>query len=68
MSRDVRDERLGERVHEVEIGTSGMKTQVDVFAFGRHVAIDKGDGIGTVVGRGVDVNLLHLLVPVDASQ
>ena len=60
---DVADKRLGEGVHEVEVGAAALDVEVDVFALGRHVAGDERQRLGAVIGGGLDVNLLLLLVP-----
>ena len=62
---DLADERLGERVHEVDVGGVGLDAEVDIVALGRHVALDDGACVVAVVGDGVDVYLTLLLVPVD---
>ena len=61
----MRDERLGERVHEVEVGAVSRDAEVDILFGWRHIALNKGHGLRSVVGCGVDVDLFLVLVPVD---
>ena len=65
MAVDVADERLSERLCEVEVGALGADVQVDGSRSraGGHEAVDVGLGAGAVVGNGADVYLLLLLVP-----
>ena len=63
MACDVAEERLGEVVYELDVGTVGTDTQVDGVMHRRHVAVDEGICLSTVIGNGLDVNLFQFLVP-----
>ena len=68
MACNVGYERLGERVHEVEVGAACRDAEVDIFFGGRHIALNIGHGLRSVVGCCVDVDLFLVLIPVDTGN
>ena len=50
-------------MHEVEISVLCGDAKINCVVGGRHIPLDDGLGVGTVVGNGVDVDLLTFFVP-----
>ena len=51
-------------MHKLNAGAVGLDGQVDSVMYGRYVSVDARLGFGTIIGHGVDINLLCLVVPV----
>ena len=64
MAIDAGEEAAGEVVHEGDGCALSLNGEVNVLMDGRHMAVDEGLGVWTVIGDGVDVYLLELLVPI----
>ena len=63
MTGDARQERVSEVMHEIDVGLVGVDVEGDGVVRGRDEAVDVGIDAGTVVGLGVDVDLLLAVVP-----